>query len=279
MSLETQERVSAAAPVQANERSGLYRYLATSNDLIPRLVRQLRKGLYSWSVPAPKLLVKPALWVYLLLRTAYYFFLRVFICEPLFKAYLTRCGKRFRADCYIPWISGKGDIILGDDVAIEGKFSLGFACRFSDRPTLRVGDNSRIGHGCAFTIGRQITIGKNCSLSGDILISDSNGHSTDPESRLARRPPSPDEVRPVTIGDGVWIGRKCIIFPGVRIGEGTVISAGSIVRSHAPPYSVVAGNPAKVVFRLRRSNPPASEGTAADPVVDADEPRVGTPSA
>ena len=43
-----------------------------------------------------------------------------------------------------------------------------------------------------------------------------------------------------------------MIFPGVKIGEGSVISAASIVRSHVPPYSVVAGNPAKVMFRLKK---------------------------
>ena len=56
------------------------------------------------------------------------------------------------------------------------------------------------------------------------------------------------------IPDGVWIGRHCIIFPGVKIGENSVISAGSVVRTHVPSYSVVAGNPAKVMFRLKKTD-------------------------
>ena len=88
---------------------------------------------------------------------------------------------------------------------------------------------------------------------------DSSGHSADPYERLSGQPPHSDEVRPVSIGDLVWIGRQCIIFPGVRIGEGSVISAGSVVRSHVPPYSVVAGNPAKVMFRLKRPQEGGSE--------------------
>jgi acetyltransferase-like isoleucine patch superfamily enzyme len=86
---------------------------------------------------------------------------------------------------------------------------------------------------------------------------DSNGHPVDPRLRWAGEPPAPEDVRPVVIADGVWVGRQCIIFPGVKVGEGSVISAGSVVRTHVPPYSVVAGNPAKVMFRLKRPDAPA----------------------
>jgi acetyltransferase-like isoleucine patch superfamily enzyme len=83
---------------------------------------------------------------------------------------------------------------------------------------------------------------------------DSNAHRTDPAARLALEPPAPEEIRPVISRDGVWIGRRCLIFPGVKVGEGSVISAGSVVRTHVPPYSVVAGNPARVMFRLKNPN-------------------------
>jgi acetyltransferase-like isoleucine patch superfamily enzyme len=208
------------------------------------------------SVPAPKVVVRPALWVFVTLRTAYYFCMRVFICEPIFKAYCTKYGKNLHTGCFIHWVNGKGKIILGDNVTIDGKCGFSFAARFSDSPTLEIGDDSGIGHGCSFTIGKRITIGRNCTLSGDIEIIDSNAHDTDPTTRWAKRPPQTGDVRPVTIGDGVWIGRKCLIFPGVKIGDGSVIAAGSVVRSHVPAFSVVAGNPAKVMFRLKRPDQP-----------------------
>ena len=49
------------------------------------------------------------------------------------------------------------------------------------------------------------------------------------------------------IADGVWIGMRSIILPGVSIGEGAVIAAGSVVTKDVPPYAVVGGNPAKVI--------------------------------
>jgi acetyltransferase-like isoleucine patch superfamily enzyme len=215
------------------------------------LARWAYRRINEFSVPAPKLVVRPLVWLFLLLRNGYYFVVRVFICEPFFKAHCAKYGRNLHTDAHLHWISGKGDIVIGDNVSLVGKVNIGFAARFSDRPTLEIGDNTGIGPGCSFAIGKLISIGRNCTLSGNISIMDSNGHDLDPVSRLEHQPPQPEDVRPVIIRDNVWIGNSCIVFPGVKIGEGSVISAGSVIRTHVPPYSVVAGNPAKVMFRLK----------------------------
>lgn len=53
--------------------------------------------------------------------------------------------------------------------------------------------------------------------------------------------------RPVIIHDDVWIGSNCVILPGIEIGEGSVIGAGSVVTRHVEPYSIVVGNPARKI--------------------------------
>lgn len=55
------------------------------------------------------------------------------------------------------------------------------------------------------------------------------------------------EEQPVYIGDDVWIGDRVIILPGVTIGNGAIIGAGSVVTRDVPPFSISAGNPAKVI--------------------------------
>uniref|UniRef100_UPI00313FFBA6 DapH/DapD/GlmU-related protein n=1 Tax=uncultured Nitrospira sp. TaxID=157176 RepID=UPI00313FFBA6 len=55
----------------------------------------------------------------------------------------------------------------------------------------------------------------------------------------------------IVIEDDVWIGANAIILKGVRIGKGTIVGAGAVVTKEVPPYSVVVGNPARVV-RTRR---------------------------
>lgn len=57
-------------------------------------------------------------------------------------------------------------------------------------------------------------------------------------------------VGPIRVGEDAWIGAHAIIFPGVTIGRGSVVGAGSVVRDDVPPYTVVAGVPARVIRRL-----------------------------
>jgi acetyltransferase-like isoleucine patch superfamily enzyme len=228
-------------------------------------VRRCKTGVETFNVPAPRLLVRPLLLTFLAARLAYYFVRRVFFATPLFKAYCKQYGRGLRTGIYLHWVQGKGDIILGDNVWLDGKSSFTFAARFSDHPTLIIGDNSGIGHASSITVAKQVTIGRDCILSGDVSITDSNGHNSNPQARgtwVDCQAPEEDSVRPVTIGDAVWIGKKVIIGPGVKIGGGSVISTGSVICSHVPPYSVVAGNPAKVLFRLRR--PSTGEPAAAN---------------
>jgi virginiamycin A acetyltransferase len=55
------------------------------------------------------------------------------------------------------------------------------------------------------------------------------------------------QKRDTTIGDDVWIGHQAFIMPGVTIGSGAIIGAGSVVTKDVPPYTIVAGNPAKLI--------------------------------
>jgi len=181
----------------------------------------------------------------------YRFGMRVFICEPLFKAACTRYGKGVHTDIYIHCIMGKGDIVLGDRVLMDGKCVIAFASRFTEHPTLSVGDNTGIGHLCRFTIGKRITIGRNCRLAGEVWLFDSPGHPADPEARRQGISAADEDVRPITIGDNVWIGRRALIFPGVTIGEGSIVAAGAAVMSDVPPYTAVAGNPARKISALK----------------------------
>ncbi len=230
----------------------LYHYLATSDTPLPRTVRRLKHGVSTLSVPAPKAVVRPILWSYLAARSAREFAMRVFVAQPFLEAYCKECGPGLRTGSFIHFVQGQGDLVLGSNVWLDGKSTITFAASFSERPLLEIGDNTAVGHETFFVVGKRITIGKNCNISGSTMIFDSNGHPSDPVARRNHEPPAPDQVRPVTIGDDVWIGKECLIYPGVRIGDCAIVSGGSVVRRHVPPYAVVAGNPAQVIFRLPR---------------------------
>jgi amino acid adenylation domain-containing protein len=235
----------------------LYRFLALSDHALARGARRIYWGLRTLSLPAPRVLVAPLRWAFIALRSVYFFLWRVFFCEPIFKSYCLHYGRRLHTGYFIHWVQGNGDIVIGDDVAIDGKCSFTFAARFTEHPTLSIGNRTGIGHNCMFTVGKQIRIGNQCRIASDVWMFDSGGHSLDPDARSLNIPLDSEAVRPIEIGDNVWIGRRSVIFPGVTIGEGSVVAACSVVMSSVPPYSLVSGHPAKVVGELERQARPA----------------------
>lgn len=85
----------------------------------------------------------------------------------------------------------------------------------------------------------KITIGTKVAISREAFICTASHDITKPNRPLV--------TKPITICDGVWIGARAIILPGVTIGEGAVVAAGAVVTKDVPAWAVVAGNPAKVV--------------------------------
>lgn len=62
----------------------------------------------------------------------------------------------------------------------------------------------------------------------------------------------PEGGKPITVGEDCWFGGNCIVLPGVTIGKGVTIGAGSVVTKDVPDYVVVAGNPARVIKKIER---------------------------
>jgi serine acetyltransferase len=228
------------------------RFIALSDHWLARFGRRIYCKVLSFSVPTPRLIAWSFLQVVLTLRSVYYFIARTLFCEPFFKAYCTEYGKNLHTGVYLHWVKGPGKIIVGDNVTVDGKCSFLFALRYSDAPTLMLGDGTGIGHNCSFTIGKQITIGRHCRIASGVSMFDTPGHPSDPEARLAGLPARTEEVVPISIGNNVWIGSRSIIYPGVTVGDGSVVAMGSVVMSNVAPNVLVAGNPARQVRSLAR---------------------------
>jgi acetyltransferase-like isoleucine patch superfamily enzyme len=107
-------------------------------------------------------------------------------------------------------------------------------------------------------IGKRVVIGKDCLIANEVIVFDAPGHPTSAHFRRDGAPAPPEAVKPVTICDNVWIGLRGIIYPGVTIGEGAVVSAGSVVMSDVAPHTIVAGNPARRISYADLSKSPPS---------------------
>jgi len=107
---------------------------------------------------------------------------------------------------------------------------------------INIGCNTRIGIGSVL-IG-PINIGNNVRLAQNVVITALNHNYTD-----ITKPISEQGVRTkeVFIGNETWIGANSVVLPGVTVGKHSVVAAGSIVTKDVPSYSVVAGNPARVI--------------------------------
>ena len=223
--------------------------LATSDHRVARAARSVAR-LRFMSLPVPRVVSRTFLIIFLALRAVYYWCFRVLIAEPLFKGYCHSYGRNLRTDVFVHWVQGRGDLIIGDDVLIDGKCTFTFAARYTANPTLNIGSGTGIGHGCSFTIGKKITIGQHCRIAADVWMFDSPGHPADPEARLRNLPALDTDVKPIVVYDNVWIGGRAVVFPGITIGEGSIVSACAVVTADVPAYSIVAGNPARRIGTL-----------------------------
>ena len=105
----------------------------------------------------------------------------------------------------------------------------------------------------------KLVIGKFCQIASGVefMMNDANHQmsavSTFPFYTLEgwdMKPPAPADMSfkgDTVIGNDVWIGQNAVILPGVHIGDGAIIGANSVVGSHIDPYTVAAGNPARVL--------------------------------
>lgn len=130
----------------------------------------------------------------------------------------------------------------GDNVIVER------GAWFRTGGTLSVGDNSNIGINA--NINGFVSIGKDVLMGPDVIIMSRNHVFDNPNTPIRKQ--GYTEHRPVKIGDDVWISARVIILPGVTIGNGSVVAAGSIVTKDIPPYTVVVGVPAVPVKRRNK---------------------------
>ena len=116
---------------------------------------------------------------------------------------------------------------------------------------------------------RGVKIGKNVFIGAEVLIDPAYPDLVTIEDNVSltgrnvfivhSEPPLPireknlvnDIVAPIRIQNGAWITVGVIVLPGVTIGENSIVSAGSVVTRDVPPYTLVAGSPARVIKQLR----------------------------
>lgn len=161
-------------------------------------------------------------------------------------------------------IENHGELEIGSGVCFWPGVGTGQLTIEKDA-SLRIGAGSMLNFAPVIHASNAIEIGRHCLIGHQVTIMDSSLH----EEALERRLQKP-EAKTVVIEDHVWIGARAIILPGVRIGRGSIIGAGSVVSKSIPPYMVAAGNPARVIRPVRTGSETAIDSpTVALPTESA----------
>lgn len=125
----------------------------------------------------------------------------------------------------------------GKDITIEQPFFFNYG------KNIHAGEMIYINMNCTFIDDGDITIGSRVCIGPSVTVA-SVGHPIIPEKRMFMY------TDPVVIGNDCWIGANVTILPGVHIGDGTVIGAGSVVTKDIPAGVIAVGNPCKVLRKV-----------------------------
>lgn len=163
--------------------------------------------------------------------------------------------KKNRLTCLLTK-SQNGKLIIGNDFKCNNKLksnSIGLIqpCIFNistPNSKIIIGNNVGISDS-SINATTTIIIEDNVLIGSGCLISDTDSHPLLWEDRLCNNNDKTSKA-PITIKKNAFIGARNIILKGVTIGEGAVVGAGSVVSKNVPPFSVVCGNPAKIVKTL-----------------------------
>ena len=155
-----------------------------------------------------------------------------------------------RADCVV---SKPGRITIGDNCTIIGRLEV------QGDGEIRIGNNSCVYHDSIVGSVASIRIGDCVGISNHVHIYDNNNHPTDPVERRKMilggfggeaHSWIHSKSAPIVIEDDAWIGEYSAILKGVTIGRGAIVASHAVVTKDVPPYTIVAGNPARVVKKI-----------------------------
>ena len=169
--------------------------------------------------------------------------------NPQFE-YLGR-GCTFMKPWYIELFGGP--ISLGNYATViatpDSRIRLTVWTSMGQEGSIQIGNYCLICPGVRISAGKEIVIGDSCMLANGVFVTDSDWHGV-----YDRSLPVGTSL-PVSIEDNVWIGDSALICKGVRIGQNSIVGAGSVVVRDIPENAIAAGNPATVIKYLDKDEP------------------------
>ena len=137
----------------------------------------------------------------------------------------------------LPKIINRGGKIVTDNIQLYP----GVRLEVGKDAVIRIGKGTYLNRNTVVVSDTSVDIGRSCRISWDVVIMDTDQHQVFENVPMSK---------PIVIEDNVWIGCRCIILKGVKIGTSSIIAAGAVVTKDIPSHSVAGGVPARVLFEL-----------------------------
>lgn len=174
---------------------------------------------------------------------------RLLACLYGLKSIPYRYGSNFKTyiDRHVK-VTGWSNITIGDNSVIAAGSWLNVNDRNGARDSLRIGENCFIGRNNFITVGQRVSFGDYCLTASNCSFIGSSHNINNPNMPYITT--GVDICSDIEVGSNCFFGFGVMVLGPITIGHGSVIGAGSVVLSDIPPFSVVIGNPARVIKRF-----------------------------
>ena len=226
----------------------------TSDSFLAQLIKKLWFKSKSIEMPNIPVLFKLLYLVHVVIKQTLSDVLRIFYYTPLFKSRLKNNPKALYLYGGLPVVIGSLDIIMGDKVRLAAMTTISGRAVGDNIAQLIIGDNVGIGWRTSISVGNTIILGNNVRIAGDCYLAGYPGHPINAKLRALGKPDEDSQVGDIILDDDVWLATGVKIMPGVTIGRGTIVAAGSVVTKDLPSFVLAGGVPAKVIKSIEEEN-------------------------
>jgi acetyltransferase-like isoleucine patch superfamily enzyme len=227
-------------------------WVKTSDQKSALFLKKMWFFVKSFEVPSLPIIHSALYFLHVFIKQVFADVMRIFYYTPILKSRINNKPKRLYLYGGLPVVIGSLDITMGNNVRLAAMTTLSGRSVGNVIPKLEIGNNVGIAWRTSISVGRKVQIGNNVRIAGDCFLAGYPGHPIDAKNRALGMPDTEEQVGDIILEDDVWLATGVKVMPGVTIGRGTIVAAGSVVTKNLPSYVLAGGAPAKVVKSLDR---------------------------
>jgi len=226
----------------------------TSDHKLAKFIKKLWFVIKAFDIPHIPVIFSSLYLLHITIKQVFSDFTRIFYYTPIFKTRLINQPKRLYLYGGLPVVIGSLNIDMGDDVRLAAMTTISGRTVGTKIPTLVIGNNVGISWRTSISVGCRVVIGNNVRIAGDCYLAGYPGHPVNAKDRALGQADTESQVGNIILKNDVWLATGVKVMPGVTIGQGTIVAAGSVVTKNLPANVLAGGTPAKVIKQLNKGN-------------------------